>query len=126
MLDAVRKWVLADPRRTLSVEALAHEFGMSRSNFSHFFRARTGLTPARVLTQTRVQEAARMLLGSRAALKQIADACGFANPNHFNRTFRRFRHMSPGRLQKTEALKASVARWSRRPSPAVIARGSGG
>jgi AraC-like DNA-binding protein len=101
LLEAVRSWVLANPRRAVSVDALAAEYGMSRSHFSHFFRARTGQTPARFVAQTRVQEAARMLLHSRASLKQIADACGFANPNHFNRVFRRFQHTSPGAYRRS-------------------------
>ena len=101
LLEAVRHWVLANPRRPLGVDALAAEYGMSRSHFSHFFRARTGQTPARFVTQTRVEEATRMLLHSRASLKQIADACGFANPNHFNRVFRRFQHTSPGAYRRS-------------------------
>ena len=100
VLGAVQKSVLTDPTRPLTVDALAAEFGMSRSNFSHFFRTRTGLTPAAVVTQTRVREAARLLLQSDASLKQIADACGFANANHFNRTFRRLQHASPGAYRK--------------------------
>jgi AraC-like DNA-binding protein len=100
VLEVVRKWALENPKRALNVEALAAEFGMSRSHFSHFFRTRTGLTPARVLSQTRVREAARMLLQSDASLKQIADSCGFANANHFNRVFRRFQHTSPGAYRK--------------------------
>ncbi len=100
LLDAVRKWVLADPRQALNVEALAAEYGMSRSHFSHFFRDRTGQTPARVVAQTRVQEATRMLLHGHVSLKQIAEVCGFANVNHFNRVFRRFQHISPGAYRK--------------------------
>src|SRR4029079_7009081 len=96
----VRAWVLADPKRDLSVRALAAEYGMSRSHFSHFFRAQTGQTPARLLVETRVQQAARMLLDTDASLKQVADACGFSNPNHFNRVFRRFQHISPGAYRK--------------------------
>ena len=100
VLEAVRKWALGNPKRAVDVNTLAEEFGMSRSNFSHFFRTRTGLTPARVVTQTRVREATRMLLDTDASLKQIADACGFANANHFNRVFRRFQHTSPGAYRK--------------------------
>ena len=95
MLEAVREWVLANPKRPLNVDALAAEYGMSRSHFSRLFRARTGLTPARVVAETRIREAARMLLAGHAPLKQVADACGFVNPNHFNRVFRRFQHISP-------------------------------
>lgn len=100
LLDAVRGSVLVNPRRTLTIDAVAAEHGMSRSYFTRFFHARTGLTPARVIAQTRVQEAARMLLQGHASLKEIADACGFANANHFNRVFRRFQHISPGAYRR--------------------------
>jgi AraC-like DNA-binding protein len=96
LLDEVRVRIIASLPRAVSVDAVAAEYGMSRSRFSHFFRARTGLTPARFGTEVRIREATRMLLESRAPLKQIADACGFANPNHFCRVFRRIHDASPG------------------------------
>ena len=96
LLDEVRVRIIASLPRAVSVDAVAAEYGMSRSRFSHFFRARTGLTPARFGTEVRIREATRMLLESRAPLKQIADACGFANPNHFCRVFRRIQDASPG------------------------------
>lgn len=101
LLEAVRDSVLSNPRRAPNVDALAAQYGMSRSHFSHHFRAHTGQTPARFVAQTRVQEAARLLLHSDASLKQIADACGFANPNHFNRVFHRFQHTSPGAYRRS-------------------------
>lgn len=100
LLEAVRERVLADPSRAPNVEALAAEFGMSRSHFSRFFHARTGFTPACVVSRTRIQHAAQMLKEGHASLKQIADACGFANANHFNRVFHRFYHVSPGAYRK--------------------------
>jgi AraC-like DNA-binding protein len=95
LLDAVRTRIVASLPKAAGVVALAAEYGMSRSHFSHFFRARTGLTPARFATEVRIHEATRMLLDTRAPLKQIADACGFANANHFCKVFRRFQHLSP-------------------------------
>jgi two-component system response regulator YesN len=47
------------------------------------------------MTEVRIQEAARMLVATRAPLKQIAAEWGFANPNHFGKVFRRFQHQSP-------------------------------
>jgi AraC-like DNA-binding protein len=95
LLDAVRSLIVASLPKAIDVEALAAEYGMSRSHFSHFFRARTGLTPAHFATHVRIHEAARMLLGSHVPLKQIALACGFPNPSHFCKIFRQFQHMSP-------------------------------
>jgi AraC-like DNA-binding protein len=95
LLDEVRARVLAGLPRAIDVDALAAEHGMSRTHFSHFFRARTGLTPARFASEVRIHEATRLLLETRTPLKQIADACGFADANHFCKVFRRFQHMSP-------------------------------
>jgi AraC-like DNA-binding protein len=95
LLDAVRSLIVASLPKAIDVEALAAEYGMSRSHFSHFFRARTGLTPAHFATEVRIYEAARLLLGSHAPLKQIALTCGFPNPSHFCKIFRQFQHMSP-------------------------------
>jgi AraC-like DNA-binding protein len=101
LLESVRSRVLAHPARSFTVEALAAEFGMTRSHFSHFFRARTAMTPARFITEVRLREAARLLLETRSPLKQIAAACGFANVNHFSKVFRRFYQRSPGSYRPT-------------------------
>jgi transcriptional regulator GlxA family with amidase domain len=51
--------------------------------------------PEWVATEVRIHEATRLLLDTSAPLKRIADACGFANANHFCQVFRRFQHLSP-------------------------------
>jgi AraC-like DNA-binding protein len=100
ILEAVRSRVVATLPKPLVVEALAAEHGMSRSHFSHFFRARTGLTPARFATEVRIHEAARLLVETQAPLKHVSDACGFANTNHFCKVFRRFQHLSPAAYRR--------------------------
>jgi AraC-like DNA-binding protein len=95
LLDDVRARVVSSLPKAIAVDALAAGHGMSRSHFSRFFRSRTGMTPAHFATEVRVHEAARMLLDTREPLKRIADACGFANANHFGKVFRRFCHLSP-------------------------------
>lgn len=101
LLEWLRARTLATPRRPPSIEAIAAERDMTRSHFSHYFRARTGLTPARFMSEVRVQEAARMLLATRAPLKQVASEWGFANVNHFGKAFRRFQHASPAAYRRS-------------------------
>ncbi|MGD0835548.1 MAG: AraC family transcriptional regulator [Polyangia bacterium] len=95
MMDDVRAHVLAHLPGALSVHALAAEFGMSRSHFSHLFHARTGRTPAHFAVEVRLQKAADLLIDTRDPLKAIAGACGFANANHLCKVFRRVRRQSP-------------------------------
>jgi AraC-like DNA-binding protein len=100
LVEAVRARVMASLRQPIAVETLAAEQGMSRSHFSHFFRARTGLTPARFVTEVRINEAARLLVETQAPLKHVSDACGFSNTNHFCKVFRRFQHLSPAAYRR--------------------------
>src|SRR4029077_14414970 len=95
LLEALRTRVLAGDRRPIDVDVLASERGMSRSAFGHFFRARTGTTPARFMTEIMIQEAARLLVTTPLPVGQIAAACGFADVAHFGKVFRRYRHQSP-------------------------------
>ncbi|MBN1612235.1 MAG: helix-turn-helix transcriptional regulator [Polyangiaceae bacterium] len=101
VLDEVRARIVAGLPQATRVDALAADYGMSRSHFSHFFRVCTGLTPARFAAEVRIHQATRMLLDTRAPLKQIADACGFANANHLCKVFRRFQHLSPASYRKS-------------------------
>jgi AraC-like DNA-binding protein len=95
LLDDVRAKVMAGLPRAIGVNALAAEYSMSRSHFSHFFRTQTGLTPAHYAVEVRIHEAARLLRETSSPLKSIASACGFANANHFSKVFRRHQHTSP-------------------------------
>lgn len=101
LLEAMRSRIVANLPKTIRVDGVAAEYGMSRSYFSHYFHALTGLTPARYATEVRVHEAARMLRETREPLKSIAAACGFANANHFCKVFRRYQHLSPLAYRRT-------------------------
>ncbi|HET6150831.1 MAG TPA: helix-turn-helix domain-containing protein [Polyangia bacterium] len=95
LLEALRGRVMADPSQPLDVSRVASEHGMSRSHFSHYFKARTGLCPARFMAEVRIQEASRLLLHTRTPLKEIATACGLKTVSHFTKVFRRLQHLTP-------------------------------
>ncbi len=101
LLETVRSRVTANLTKDHSVAALAVEYGMSRTHFSHFFRSRTGVTPARFIAEVRIHHATRMLLDARTPLKKVALDCGFANANYFSKVFRRFQHMSPAAYRRS-------------------------
>lgn len=104
LIEDVRTRVIASLPNALDVNALAANYGLSRTHFSHFFRARTGLTPARFATEVRIHHATRMLLDTRSPLKQIAADCGFSNANYFCKVFRRHQHMSPAFYRRAQAF----------------------
>jgi len=84
----------------VAVTDLAQLSGMSRSHFSHSFRAATGMAPAQFIRQIRLEEATRRLLHTEQPIEAIARATGFANANHFCKVFRQRFHLSPGAFRR--------------------------
>lgn len=100
LLTDVRHYVLDALTRPVDVAELARWRGMSRSNFSHFFRATTGLAPAAFVQQVRLDAALHLLFQSQQSIGQIAQATGFASANHFCKVFRQHYHLSPGAFRR--------------------------
>jgi AraC-like DNA-binding protein len=86
----------ADISKRWTVELLARAVGLSRPAFAKQFLRVLGLSPMRYLTQKRMQIAAALLLGSDAALAEIATRVGYRSEFAFNRAFKRHYRLPPG------------------------------
>lgn len=82
-----------DGNTTLAEVATA--CGMSRSHFVRGFRKSTGVPPHRWLQQRRIERARDLLRQSRAPLREVAQATGFADASHLSRAFSRDVGVSP-------------------------------
>lgn len=100
LLDHVRAYVLGALHRPLGVTELAARQGMTRSHFSHYFRATTGMTPAQYIMRIRIEEAAQRLMHTRLKLDSVAQETGFTDANHLCKVFRRHFHLSPGEFRR--------------------------
>lgn len=98
----VRK-VLAYCRRRLSdaigVEEMAQAAGVSRSQLSRDFRHKLGVSPARYLTELRLDVALELVRKGELSIKEVADRVGFASPNYFGKVFTRRFGVAPGALR---------------------------
>jgi AraC-like DNA-binding protein len=96
----------ADITKRWTVELLARAVGLSRPVFARQFLRVLGLSPMRYLTQKRMQVAASILVGSDAALAEIALRVGYRSEFAFNRAFKRHYRVPPGvyRQQAPTAL----------------------
>lgn len=100
MLEALRAQVLEGLDHPLSVTELAGRAGVSRTHYSHHFKAVTGMTPARAVVGVRVGEAARLLAGTDRKLSAVARATGFADAKHLSRAFRRPYGVPPAEFRR--------------------------
>jgi AraC-like DNA-binding protein len=84
----------------LSNATLARVAGMSEVNFRKQFSAAFQCSPVRYVTELRLQRAKLLLSESDEPVAGIAEACGFSNPYHFCRAFRRHEGVSPSAWRK--------------------------
>lgn len=88
-----------DPRRRWTLEALAHEARLSRSQFSAQFSRLVGQSAMAYVEGVRVQWATEAIMRGMA-LKEISDALGYATAYGFHKAFVRQRGMPPGEWRK--------------------------
>jgi AraC family transcriptional regulator len=94
---AVMEERLAEP---VSLAQLASVAGLSVSQFSRQFKARTGLAPHRFLLGLRVEQASRLLRADRAPIAEIAVRCGFSHQEHLTRVMRAQLDTTPGAVRR--------------------------
>ena len=97
-----------EPGRPWSVTALARHAGMSRSGFADKFRSETGRTPMDLVTEARMDMAARLLRRSRERVKAISAAIGYRSSTAFIRTFRTYYGCSPTEFRQRPEVGDAV------------------
>lgn len=101
--EATRAWALEHLDDRLDLPTLARHARMSVRTFTRQFREQTGLSPARWLTQQRIDRARHLLESTELTVEQVARYAGFGTgtalrqqmhaalgvaPNVYRRTFR--------------------------------------
>lgn len=82
-------------QQTLSVTEIARRMQISRRRLERLFSLELGISPLIAYTSLRVNSAKTLLKASDLQIAEIAYQCGFVNPGHFSRVFRRHTGYSP-------------------------------
>jgi AraC family transcriptional regulator len=88
---------LAEP---VSLAELAAAAGLSVSQFSRQFKARTGQAPHRFLLGLRVEHACRLLRTDQLPIAEVAFRCGFSHQEHLTRVMKAHVGTTPGALRR--------------------------
>lgn len=79
-----------------TLDAMASECGLSRTQFASYCKQITNMTPLQYLRYCRVEEAARQLAANpNLLITEIALNCGFNSSQHFATVFRHLKGVSP-------------------------------
>jgi transcriptional regulator GlxA family with amidase domain len=98
-IQELQVWIADHLEKNLSVQMLAERAAMSVRNFERVFTRETGCTPARYVSQMRVEAARRLLEDTDKSTEQIARNCGFVNADLMRRAFIRSVGTTPGRYR---------------------------
>jgi transcriptional regulator GlxA family with amidase domain len=93
-------WLLDNLSEPLTVEQMAARVGMSPRNFARVFAEQFGVTPARFVSQVRVEAARRRLEESSQSIELIAEECGFGSAESMRGAFQRLLRVSPQEYRK--------------------------
>lgn len=96
--------------RPLSVETLAEVACLSKSHFARFFKAATGMSPHRYISEKRVDHAKHLLEDHKRPVLNVALVCHFSSHANFCKTFRRVTGMTPGQYRAAVMVRASAER----------------
>jgi AraC-like DNA-binding protein len=94
----------ADP---LDLESLAGKAGVSKYHFLRCFAAVYGRTPARYLTERRIERAQDLLRASNLTVTEICYLVGFASLGSFSSRFSELVGMSPSAYQAKYAAEGA-------------------
>lgn len=100
VLQAALQAMLEALHEDWSLQRLAALCHMSRATFLRRFQQVGGSTPAEVLQQLRMAQAARLLAYSKMATAQVGEAVGYQSEAAFNRVFKKFSAMGPGAYRR--------------------------
>ena len=94
-MQQISAYLMAHYVHTISLDEIAAEVGMNRSAFCSYFKRCKGMTFSEFVTRYRLNTACELLVHSQKQVSEICYAVGFNDVPHFNRIFRKMKHMSP-------------------------------
>jgi AraC-like DNA-binding protein len=86
--------------RPITTSKVAELLGYDADYLGRIYRKMYGCTLTEAIHRRRIRAACHYLMDSDLTIEQIAQQCGYADPDYFRRVFRRHMHVSPNEYRK--------------------------
>jgi AraC-like DNA-binding protein len=86
--------------RSITASKVAAALGYNADYLGRIYRKVYGCTLTEAIHRKRISEACDYLLDTSLTIEQIAQKCGFADPDYFRRVFRHYMQIPPGDYRK--------------------------
>lgn len=88
MIKRAQLRIREDVEKSLTIQQLAEEFGISYSTFRKLFKEYTGISPALYQQDLKLQRAKELLTSTDLSVKEIAYRLNFETPDYFSSRFK--------------------------------------
>jgi len=99
LIKQAQEYIHNNIDKTINVEDIASECGVSREHLSRVFKEQLNESPSNYLAKRRTKQACSLLVASNLSCKEIAARVGYDSAVSFNRTFKRIAKMTPGEVR---------------------------
>ncbi len=89
-----------------SVEELAALLNLSPSYFQHSYKEFFGKSVLKEIIEARIRYASNLLCVTDYNITQIGHMCGYDNPEHFSRIFKKYTGLSPRQYRNTQSKQS--------------------
>lgn len=86
--------------RPITTSKIAEALGYNADYLGRIYRKVYGCTLTEAIHRRRVSVASDYLMDSSLTIEQIAQKCGFTDPDYFRRIFRQYMQIAPGEYRK--------------------------
>ena len=93
---------------TVTLSGAAMFFGYDPDYLGKLIKKSTGKYYSDVLNGYKIERSRRLLLYTDHSVEQIGGMCGFSNPNHFFRTFKKYMGITPAKYRRENANQPAV------------------
>lgn len=96
-MHAVIDYIENNYSNKISIDNLSDIVGLSTSQFRKKFKELYGTSPLEYINRLRIENAKDLLRSEMYSQNEIATLCGFENVYYFNRVFKKYANITPGK-----------------------------
>lgn len=104
-LNKVINYTFSNYASNITVDNVAEKASLSKSQFSRYFKERTGKTYIQFLNEVRIENACALLMKEDINIENIGYDVGFQNLSNFNRQFKNVKSRTPSQFRYQFQLK---------------------
>lgn len=104
LMDSISE-IFENYHKNLTIEHLAQIAGLSRTSYIERFKAATGTSPKRFITERRISVAKDLLTTTKTPIVKIAEEVGFYDTAHFSKCFTAAVGISPTEFRRIKQPK---------------------